>query len=149
VFELGPAIVDFATYHRSRANRVLHYVGLPAIAGAVLGALSYLTIPGTPVDAAVILLGATLVLDLVLNARIAVGVFVLGGALYALARMLPLPVLAGIYVVGWACQLVGHRAFEKNSPAFTKNLVHLFVGPRFIVNRIVRALPEAPSPHAK
>lgn len=142
MLDLGKAIVDFDTYHRTRGNRLCHLVGVPAIAAAALGALAKLEVPVVGLDAGVLLLAATLLLDLFLNVRIALGVLVLGAALYAGARSLSFEVLAVLFAVGWFFQLVGHRVFERNAPAFVDNVVHLFVGPRWIVNRVVRALPE-------
>ena len=47
----------------------------------------------------------------------------------------------GAFVLGWAFQGVGHGVFEKNSPAFLKNLVHLLVGPAYLVNEVLRIRP--------
>lgn len=146
MFQLGPALVDFSRHHQNRWNRALHAVGLPAIAGAVLGLLARVPIPGTPLDAGLVLLGLTLVLDLALNVRIALGVAVAGTLLWAVTRHLPLEALGGLFAVGWIFQLVGHRLCEKNAPAFTDNARHLFVGPRWLINRLVRALPEVDPP---
>lgn len=38
------------------------------------------------------------------------------------------------FVVGWIFQAIGHARYEKNSPAFFRNLVHLLVGPAYMVN---------------
>ncbi len=142
MLDLSRALVDFSSHHRARGNRVCHAFGLPAIAAAVLGALAHVPIPGTPLDAGILLLVATLLLDVFLNVRIAFGVFVLGGLLYVAARPLPPWALALLFAVGWVLQLVGHRVYEKRAPAFVTNAVHLFVGPRWLVNKLVRALPE-------
>lgn len=144
--DLGAALVDFAAHHQARANRLCHFVGIPAIAAAALGAVAHLRVPVLDVDGGLVLLALTLVLDLALNVRLAVGVFVLGLLLYAGARRLPGEALGVLFAVGWTCQLVGHRVFEKNAPAFVDNLVHLFVGPRWIVNRLLRVLPDVVAP---
>ncbi len=142
MLNLRRLLVDFAGHHQVRGNRVCHAIGLPAIAAASLGALAHVRVPGTVVDGGMILLALTLVLDLCLNVRIAIGVFVLGSLLYLAARPLPLWALAALFAVGWIFQLVGHRVFEKRAPASVANTIHLFVGPRWLVNRLVRALPE-------
>ena len=142
MFDLRAALLDFGAFHRTRGNRICHAIGLPSIAAAVLGALAHVRLPVVDVDAAVVLLALTLLLDLALNVRIAFGVLVFGSALYFAARDLPWWALGALYAGGWIFQLVGHRGFEKNAPAFTQNAKHLFVGPRWLVNRIVRALPD-------
>lgn len=149
------ALLDFSAFHKDRRNRLCHAIGLPAIAASVLGALAHVVLPAgalpapldaLSLDAAMVLLALTLLLDLMLNVRIALGVLVLGTLLYLAARELPWWALGLLYALGWTLQLVGHRVFEKNAPAFTQNAIHLFVGPRWLVNRLVRALPSEPTP---
>jgi uncharacterized membrane protein YGL010W len=41
-------------------------------------------------------------------------------------------------VVGWILQYLGHYVYEKKSPAFYRNLVHLLVGPLWILAKAVR-----------
>jgi uncharacterized membrane protein YGL010W len=48
---------------------------------------------------------------------------------------------AAAFAVGWVFQAIGHAAYEKKSPAFFRSLVHLLVGPAFLVNELVRARP--------
>jgi uncharacterized membrane protein YGL010W len=42
------------------------------------------------------------------------------------------------FAVGWVFQGIGHAVFEKNKPAFLKNLAHLLVGPVFLVNEVLK-----------
>lgn len=146
--ELQRKIVEFARYHRSRGNRVCHYLGIPLISVAVLGALAEVgdcfTVGGFSVrcDLAIMSLIITLLYEMGLNRRIAIGIFIAGMAAYAIAQPLSPSVLASIFCLGWALQFTGHRIFEKNSPAFFDNLVHLFIGPRWLINKVVRAVDE-------
>jgi uncharacterized membrane protein YGL010W len=39
------------------------------------------------------------------------------------------PVAGGLFVGGWAMQLVGHYVFEKNKPAASTDPYYLLVGP--------------------
>lgn len=128
----------FAGWHTDRRNRYCHDAGLPLISFAVLGSLAHVGIAGT-LDLGMVLLAATLVFDLVVWRAQALGVCLMGGVLWWLGRATPLPLLGGAFVAGWALQLVGHRVYERNSPAFTTNLVHLVVGPRWLVRRWWRA----------
>ena len=43
-----------------------------------------------------------------------------------------------LFIGGWILQFVGHYAFEKNSPAFFRNLVHLLIGPLWVFARLTR-----------
>src|SRR6266508_675167 len=49
----------------------------------------------------------------------------------------------GAFVVGWVFQGIGHVRYEKNRPAFFKNLVHLMVGPLFLLNELFGIRPAA------
>src|SRR5207237_10000301 len=41
------------------------------------------------------------------------------------------------FVAGWIFQGIGHARYEKKSPAFFKNLLHLLVGPIFLWNELL------------
>lgn len=58
------------------------------------------------------------------------GLFSLG--LYLLGRVMPVPVLILIFVLGWVLQFIGHFRYEKKSPAFLSNIRHLLIGPLWI-----------------
>lgn len=45
---------------------------------------------------------------------------------------------AGIFFVGWIFQLVGHYSIGKNHPSLAHNLVHLFVGPAWIIQKLAK-----------
>jgi uncharacterized membrane protein YGL010W len=42
------------------------------------------------------------------------------------------PVAGGLFVGGWALQLVGHKVFEKNKPSFLSDPYYLLVGPVWV-----------------
>lgn len=146
VFNLTAGIAEFDRYHRSRMNRICHYVGIPVIAIVVLGAMARVggDVAIGPwvirVDLAICVLLLTLLFDLRLNWQLASGIFASGLLAYAVGIFLPLVSLAGLFVIGWVLQIVGHRLFEKNSPAFVDNLVHFYIGPRWLINRFIRAV---------
>ena len=47
---------------------------------------------------------------------------------------------AFMFVVGWAFQIVGHAVFERRKPALLDNAFHMFIGPMFIMAKILVAL---------
>jgi uncharacterized membrane protein YGL010W len=74
----------------------------------------------------------------VLDPRLALSMLVTVSILDFAARALNSPMFALIlFVAGWIFQAIGHAVFEKNSPAFLKNLVHLMIGPIFLLNEIL------------
>ena len=44
----------------------------------------------------------------------------------------PLAALA-VFVGAWVLQFIGHYAYEHRSPAFFRNLIHLLVGPLWVI----------------
>jgi uncharacterized membrane protein YGL010W len=42
------------------------------------------------------------------------------------------------FLGGWILQGVGHYVYEKNSPAFFRNFLHLAVGQLWIVAKVTR-----------
>ena len=42
----------------------------------------------------------------------------------------------GLFLIGWILQISGHLVFEKNRPAFTKNIVHLLIGPMWWIETV-------------
>lgn len=53
-------------------------------------------------------------------------------ALYFLSWYVSWPLAIGLFVIGWVLQFVGH-IYEGKRPAFTTNLVHLLIGPLWIL----------------
>jgi uncharacterized membrane protein YGL010W len=139
---------DYGSYHRARGNLACHAAGITLILlgtlsmlGAVrLGRLGPLN-PLTAADAAVgLLVLFYLALDLPLGLAMAVELVALDVLTRALGDW-----RAGLaaFAVGWVFQGIGHAVFEKNKPAFFENLVHLFVGPVFILNELLGLRPVA------
>ena len=144
---LQSAIKEFEQYHQSSGNRLCHYIGLPGIVMAVLGSLAYIkwdiSLSSTwdiQLDFGLVLLVITFVFDITVNWRIALGVLVAGIVIYLIGSVLSLPTLFMLFVIGWLFQFVGHHRYEQNTPAFMVNLKHLYVGPRWLVNRVIRVL---------
>lgn len=52
---------------------------------------------------------------------------------YAVALWIPVLWHIVLFFSGWALQFVGHIVFEKKSPSFFKNLIHLLIGPLYIL----------------
>ena len=50
-----------------------------------------------------------------------------------------LPISAGIFVVGWIFQFVGHK-IEGKKPSFFEDIQYLWVGPLFVVAWLLRRL---------
>jgi len=129
--------VEYEGFHEDPANRYCHYAGLTLIAIAVFGMLDTLEFRFLDLTAAVWLLAATFVVDLLLVPRFAVPVAAVGGVLLIVGSLLPLAWNLSLLVLGWLFQLVGHRS-ERKPPAFLSGARHAFIGPRWLVTQLVK-----------
>jgi uncharacterized membrane protein YGL010W len=141
---------QYASYHRDARNVMTHFVGVPMILLAVVIVMSR---PAWGVGAAGMVLSPAvlaalaasvyymlldmrygLVLALVLSAMLSLGAWLAqqGTAIW-------LGWGAGLFVVGWIIQFVGHY-WEGRKPAFMDDIVGLLIGPLFVLAEIGFAL---------
>lgn len=130
-------LADYGSHHRTGGNLVCHVFGVTLIVFGITGMLGRLRFG--PITAAEVLMAAVVLYDLTLDVLLALGMMVVFGAIDLVVRA------AGdwrlglaAFVVGWIFQAVGHAVYEKNRPAFFKNLQHLLVGPLFLVNELLK-----------
>jgi len=119
---------DYAEYHRTPGNRLCHEIGIPLIAYAVTAWSCF----GSGLPVAALLLPVYFLWDRRVGALMTA--FMAASAF--LAARLPGWTSWAAFLVGWAFQFYGHVAYEKKSPAFTKNLAHLLVGPAWVASRL-------------
>lgn len=133
-------LAQYAAYHRDPRNLLSHFIGIPMIVLAVAVLLSR---PGVEAfglwlsPVAPIALAATLFylrLDLrfaVLMAAVLLLCVWIGAGLAQQSTTVWLSAGAGLFVVGWIIQFVGHY-FEGRKPAFVDDLTGLIIGPLFV-----------------
>jgi len=134
---------DYASYHRTIGNIYCHFFGIPLIIYGVLALLRLVKLG--PVSAAEILIFVTAVFYLILDLRLAAAMVAMSMTLnFAAYAISSVPAAVGAFIAGWILQAIGHAVYEKRSPAFTRNLLHLLVGPIFILNEAlrIRTIPE-------
>jgi uncharacterized membrane protein YGL010W len=139
-------LTDYASYHRTRGNLVCHFFGITLIVFGSVTVLRTVRLPGAPAaTAAELLIGAALLFYLTLDASLAL-VMLIELALVDIAARAIADWRVGLaaFLLGWVFQGVGHARFERNSPAFFKNLAHLMVGPLFLANELLRIRPTSP-----
>jgi uncharacterized membrane protein YGL010W len=137
---------EYDGFHRSAGNERCHCVGVPSIvtgAGTLLGALPFLSLASLTITAAELVAGAIILFYLVSARVLGLVTGVLLGLLVALGRNLPFLVGTVLFFGGWVMQFVGHAVYEKRSPAFAKNLLHLLVGPAWLVERAITRLSRS------
>lgn len=130
---------EYQTFHTQHANELCHWIGIPLIVAGVaslFGAVPLL--PGWSITLTELVLAGVTGFYLVearalgaLTALCMIGIAATGRWMPAIGGL-------GLFLVGWGFQLVGHSVFEKRSPAFLNNLVHLLVGPAWLVEIALR-----------
>lgn len=130
---------DYSSHHRTAGNKWCHRLGIPMIMISLFGMLAVVDIAAGPLhlDAALILIAVASIYCFGLAWRFGLAMLVFSLVLYLVGTLLPLWLNAVLFVTGWVLQFVGHGVFEKKSPAFLRNLLHLLVGPIWIVNDVV------------
>lgn len=137
-------LADYGSHHRARGNLVCHAFGVTLI---VFGIVSmFTTLPVGPVTVAEILIALVVAYYATLDTRLAAAMVVAFGAIDLVARAVAdWRVGLAAFILGWIFQAVGHTVYEKNRPAFFKNLLHLLVGPIFLVNELLHIRRLAPA----
>ena len=131
---------DYAAFHTTAGNRACHSFGIPIIVLASLSLLARVPLfglAGFDVTLAEVVIVLFVAYYLTLDASLAVLMLVAYAALDALGRFVPPPIALGLFVFGWILQGVGHWVYEKNSPAFFRNFVHLAIGQLWILAKAV------------
>jgi len=134
---LDRLLAHYEQSHRHPTNERIHLVAIPAIMVSIVGLL-YALHPWV----AFAFVAASMVYYLMLGAPVLLAVMlgwsaVMFALVYAMGDKV-LPISAGMFVVGWVFQFVGHR-IEGKKPSFFEDLQYLYVGPLFVV---VRLLPR-------
>jgi uncharacterized membrane protein YGL010W len=136
-------LTQYAAYHRDRRNILTHFVGVPMIVFSIIVALWTVPLPGespatgVTLGSAVALAAAIyyLLLDRILGITMLIVLFLMcAGASELTARVgsgVALGWAAGLFIVGWALQFLGHK-FEGMKPAFFDDAKQLLIGPLFV-----------------
>jgi uncharacterized membrane protein YGL010W len=139
--KIDALLADYAEAHRTPGNVVCHTAGISLIVFGIFSMLSAVPIAGK-LTAAEALLAAAFVVYLALDPALGAATVAAALLLDVLARLVAdWRVGAVAFGVGWIFQGIGHAVYEKNRPAFLRNLAHLLVGPAYLVNKVVRIRP--------
>ena len=132
---------DYASYHRTKGNKMFHRVGIPMIVLTSIGMLARVSLLA-PVDAAMVLIALAFAYYVMLEWRLAIAMLAVTIAFYFLGRAMPFWLNVALFVLGWIFQFIGHSVYEHRQPAFVRNLVHLLVGPLWILNDVVPVVKQ-------
>lgn len=132
---------DYASYHRTKGNKVYHRLGIPMIMLTLLGMLARVEIG--PIDLAMIVIAASTAYYLLLDWRLGLAMLAVSIVMYMAGAAMPMAVNVAIFVAGWIFQFIGHSVYEKKNPAFFRNFVHLLIGPLWILSDILPVAKRA------
>jgi len=139
---LDTLLAEYGSQHRTRGNLVCHAFGITLILYGVVAMLLTVPLPVAPWTAAEAAIAAMVLYDLRLNVVLALAMLAETVLFDLLARAVgDWRLGAAAFAAGWIFQAIGHGRFEKNRPAFFRNLLHLFVGPLFLWNELLRVRP--------
>jgi uncharacterized membrane protein YGL010W len=134
-------LTQYAAYHRDQRNIATHFVGVPMIVFAIILALATVAFPVGELAvtlAAVCAIASCLyywTLDRIFGVTMALVLFAMCAAASEITSRVgvgaSLAWAAGIFVVGWAIQFLGHK-YEGLKPAFFDDAKQLLIGPLFV-----------------
>jgi uncharacterized membrane protein YGL010W len=138
VRRLDRLLAHYEESHRHPTNELIHLIAIPAIMVSIVGLL-YALHPWV----AYAFVAASMVYYALLQAPLLLAIMVgWTVVMFALVHVMGdrvLPISAGIFVVGWIFQFVGHK-IEGKKPSFFEDLQYLYVGPLFVAVQLLGRL---------
>ncbi len=130
---------EYNASHQNPTNKKIHFACVPAIAVCTVALLWLLPIPGTPLNAGMVLVALSALFYLRLSVKLALGMLPFVAAvvagIFAYQAHISLPLwipAAAIWIVAWYFQFVGHKA-ESVKPSFFTDILFLLIGPLWIL----------------
>jgi uncharacterized membrane protein YGL010W len=145
--DINELFADYASYHRTAGNKMFHRLGIPSIMLTAIGMLTRVGLyqgNGVYVDAAMVLIALATLYYMAVEWRLAIAMLAVSVGMYFLGRAMPMWLNVTLFVLGWIFQFVGHSVYEKKNPAFYRNLLHLLIGPLWILNDLIPVVKPAP-----
>lgn len=119
-------------------NRLTHKIAIPLIVFHIVAMFDWvklMAVPGTGIELSLAHTGIALaaVWYLWMSPKLGALMVVLLLACLPLGAVTPPWLVVSIAVFAWVVQLAGHSVWEKNRPAFVRNMVQALVGPVFFL----------------
>ena len=134
-------LAEYDASHGHRVNKLLHWICVPLIMFSLLGLLWLIKLP--VLNAAQALMLAALIYYLLLSPRLGAGMLLVAACLLGLLQGMDragLPILwiaAGIFILAWIGQFIGHYV-EGKRPSFFKDIQFLLIGPLWLLAAVYR-----------
>lgn len=124
---------EYAVSHQNLINKKIHWLCVPTIFVSLLGMGLSLSVWFTLVLSVLVLL---FYMQLSTPLFLAMGIFIM----ICLAVMAALPwgfkVWAGVFIVAWIGQFIGHK-IEGKKPSFFEDLQFLLIGPAWVADSLM------------
>jgi uncharacterized membrane protein YGL010W len=138
--DIRASFADYASHHQTKGNKWFHRFGIPMIMLTLIGMLARVglgTMLGYRIDAGIVLIALAVIFYLTLEWRLAIAMLVVSIGFYIIGAWLPMSVNVALFILGWIFQFIGHSFYEHKQPAFFRNVVHLMIGPLWILNDLI------------
>ena len=138
--DIRASFADYASYHQTKGNKWFHRFGIPLIMLTALGMLArvgIVTIGNVRFDGGMLLMAIAVIYYLALEWRLAIAMLIVSIAFYFVGVWMPMSVNVTLFILGWIFQFIGHSVYEHKQPAFFRNVVHLLIGPLWILNDVI------------
>lgn len=147
---------EYAAYHRHPTNRLTHKIAIPMIIFHLMAMEDWVKLPVLlPVVDVPLSLGhlsylLTVGYYIYMHAPLGFLMALLILPAFPLAAITPWWIVVLVAIAGWTIQLAGHSVWEKNRPAFVKNLEQALIGPLYFVAVLCRVYtPRYSAPAAE
>jgi len=138
--DIHASFADYASHHQTKGNKWFHRFGIPMIMLTSIGMLARVslgTVAGVRIDAGMVLIALAAIYYFTLEWRLAIPMLIVSIGFYLIGRWLPMSVNVVLFILGWIFQFIGHAVYEHRQPAFFRNVVHLLIGPLWILNDVI------------
>ncbi|WP_341501176.1 Mpo1-like protein [Gallaecimonas sp. GXIMD4217] len=130
--------------HQNPVNKRIHFIAVPVIYFTVIALIMSLPVPAwlAPLDWALVALLPVLAFYFRLEPGLGLGMTAFSGACWLLGKLLALylplwALAAGLFVLAWIAQFVGHH-IEGKRPSFFQDLGFLLIGPAWVLKEFRR-----------
>lgn len=131
--------------HQNPINKKIHWVCIPWIMISILGLLAALPSPfgAAWMNWATVLVGLATGYYALISIPLAIGMALCSAAMLFIVEAmagLPIPLWAssaGIFVIAWIFQFIGHK-IEGKKPSFFEDLQFLMIGPMWLLAALYR-----------
>jgi uncharacterized membrane protein YGL010W len=134
-------IREYDLDHQNGVNQRIHLIAVPIIVFSILGIGNRIRITEETSLGFILWVSASIFYLVTLPERWLkkIGFIFLLFAFLVLSQAFSLKTHVGLFLVGWILQLIGHLRYEKRSPAFTRNILQLLVGPYWVWVKLLRS----------